>query len=324
MAVPRPEFQTSDYAEAGEYLSGVYGADCRLTGRRRGFLLNLVRLGAGEFTVDQTTQTDDVAVTMAPVTTLMLVRTVTSTIDFRFDGTGERFGPDEVLLAAKTEAGDPIRVRSCAGVSQIVCVPFPLLGQVAATAATHRPAPIRFTTRSPANRAGARHVVATLDYLVAGMRERPDAMAEPLVAGAAARLLGAVVLNAFPSNVVTDPAAADRRDAHPATVRRAKAFADDNAHLDIGVADMAAAANVTVRALQYAFRRHCGTTPMGYLRTVRLHRAHHDLLTADPASGVTVTQVAARWGFFHPGRFARLYRECFGVPPYRTLLRAGG
>ncbi|WP_234365235.1 helix-turn-helix domain-containing protein [Streptomyces sp. RTd22] len=34
---------------------------------------------------------------------------------------------------------------------------------------------------------------------------------------------------------------------------------------------------------------------------------------------VTVTEIAARWGFWHPGRFAALYRESYGRSPHQTL-----
>ncbi len=60
---------------------------------------------------------------------------------------------------------------------------------------------------------------------------------------------------------------------------------------------------------------------MGYLRQVRLHHAHQELLASDPTTGATVTEIAARWGFFHPGRFAHYYRHTYGQPPTRTLLR---
>ena len=59
-------------------------------------------------------------------------------------------------------------------------------------------------------------------------------------------------------------------------------FIEENAHADITVADIAAAASVTVRAIQLAFRRHLDTTPLEYLRRVRLGHAHRDLLAADP------------------------------------------
>ena len=106
--------------------------------------------------------------------------------------------------------------------------------------------------------------------------------------------------------------------AQPQTLRQAIAFIDDNAHLDIRLADIAAAIAVTPRTVQYTFRRHLGTTPLEYLRRVRLHRAHRDLQAADPAVD-TVMEIAGRWQFGHPGRFSRAYKETFGNPPSRTL-----
>jgi len=100
------------------------------------------------------------------------------------------------------------------------------------------------------------------------------------------------------------------------TVRRAIAFIEQHPDADISVADIAAAANVSIRAVQFAFRRHLDTTPMDYLRTVRLDRAHHDLLTTNPSLGDTI---AARWGFHHHSRFAARYRHAYGVTPRHTL-----
>jgi transcriptional regulator GlxA family with amidase domain len=66
------------------------------------------------------------------------------------------------------------------------------------------------------------------------------------------------------------------------------------------------------------FRRHLESTPMAYLRRVRLDQAHHDLVTGDRWT-TTVTAAAARWGFAHTGRFAVLYRETYGQSPHVTL-----
>ena len=106
--------------------------------------------------------------------------------------------------------------------------------------------------------------------------------------------------------------------AQPHTLRRAIAFIHENAHLDIGLSDIAAAIGVTPRSVQYTFRRHLGTTPLEYLRRVRLDRAHRDLQAADPAVD-TVMEIAGRWRFGHPGRFSMAYKEAFGTPPSRTL-----
>jgi transcriptional regulator GlxA family with amidase domain len=101
-------------------------------------------------------------------------------------------------------------------------------------------------------------------------------------------------------------------------VRRAVAFIDDNAHRDIALADIAAAVDITPRAVQYAFRTHLDCTPMEYARRVRLHHAHCDLVAADRWQ-TTVAAIAAKWGFAHTGHFATRYRETYGQSPHETL-----
>jgi len=114
------------------------------------------------------------------------------------------------------------------------------------------------------------------------------------------------------------PNLAETSASQPETLRRAIAFIHDNAHRDIGLTDIAAAIGVTPRSVQYMFRRHLDNTPLEYLRSVRLHRAHRDLQAADPAVH-TVMEIAGRWRFGHPGRFSIAYKETFGTPPSRTL-----
>ena len=110
--------------------------------------------------------------------------------------------------------------------------------------------------------------------------------------------------------------ASDR--AQPPQLRRAVAFIQENAQNDIGLADIAAAVGVTPRSVQYMFRRHLGTTPLEYLRRLRLDRAHRDLQAADPSVD-TVTAIAGRWGFSHAGRFSIAYKQVYGIKPSRTL-----
>ena len=58
-----------------------------------------------------------------------------------------------------------------------------------------------------------------------------------------------------------------------------------------------------------------------HLAQARLAGAHAELLHADPTTGETVANIAARWGFAHSGRFASRYRAAYGVPPSTTLYR---
>ena len=87
------------------------------------------------------------------------------------------------------------------------------------------------------------------------------------------------------------------------------------------IGSIARTVGVGVRALELGFRKELGRSPRAHLHRVRLGRAHDELLRAQPGDGVTVTDVALRWGFAHTGRFAAYHRERFGETPSQTLRR---
>jgi transcriptional regulator GlxA family with amidase domain len=111
----------------------------------------------------------------------------------------------------------------------------------------------------------------------------------------------------------------DELTSGPQTLRRALAFIDEHAAETISLTEIAHAAGLSSRGLQATFRRNLNTTPLAYLRAVRLERAHRDLVEAEPEAGPNVAKVAARWGFNHLGRFATAYRRRFKVYPSQTL-----
>jgi AraC-like DNA-binding protein len=101
-------------------------------------------------------------------------------------------------------------------------------------------------------------------------------------------------------------------------IRNALEFIESKPEQIETVADIAAAAGLSVRALDDGFHRYVGTRPMTYLRQVRMARAHEELLAADPEL-TTVSAVARKWGFGHDGRFAAEYVRRFGRKPSETL-----
>ena len=103
-----------------------------------------------------------------------------------------------------------------------------------------------------------------------------------------------------------------------AAVRRAEEYMHGHLAEPIGIAEIAAAAGVSARALFDAFKRTRDTTPMALLRTLRLDRVNQELHSAAPDS-TTVTEVAMQWGFGHLGDFARAYGNRFGERPSQTL-----
>jgi AraC-like DNA-binding protein len=108
----------------------------------------------------------------------------------------------------------------------------------------------------------------------------------------------------------------------PTTVRRAHEYIEQHAHEPLTVAQVAAWAGVSVRALQQGFQRSLGATPHQILQHTRLERAHADLVNSS-ADDATVAGIGAKWGFPHAGRFASLYHARYNAYPSATLRRAG-
>jgi AraC-like DNA-binding protein len=106
----------------------------------------------------------------------------------------------------------------------------------------------------------------------------------------------------------------------PGYLKRVIDFVHENADDAIGPVEMAGVAGVSARTLYDAFRRHCGVSPMAYLRSVRLESAR-DALAARARAGASVTEVALDCGFSHVGKFARAYRKRYGELPSVTLRR---
>ena len=106
--------------------------------------------------------------------------------------------------------------------------------------------------------------------------------------------------------------------ARPAPVKRAMDAVRARPEHPFTTTELAGLARVSVRRLQESFREYVGMSPMAYVREVRLERVREELRAGDPA-GLSVGEVAWRWGFAHPGRFAAQYRARFGEAPSRTL-----
>ncbi len=176
--------------------------------------------------------------------------------------------------------------------------------------------PVRITGSAPVTAAANQQLANLIGYL-RRCAANPQLQGNPLLAGMLEQHVAAVLLATLPNDSIVEPTAQERRDSSPVLLRRAIAFIDYNAHTDISLSDIAAAVYVTPRALQYLFRRHRDCTPMEYLRRVRLHHAHLDLLAADETT--MVGEVARRWGFGHAGRFAAYHREHYGCSPQELL-----
>lgn len=180
-------------------------------------------------------------------------------------------------------------------------------------------ADLRFHGLGPVSPAMSEHWRRTVVHAYREISAPESALTQPLIAGHVAQLLAASLLATFPNTTMRTDHLRGPGAVAPAVVRRATAFIESNADRPITVLDIARAAGVSARTLQYAFLRHYETTPSAYLRRVRLDHAHRELQLADPTQGATVAKVAARWGFAKAGHFTALYRQAYGTSPSTTL-----
>jgi AraC-like DNA-binding protein len=183
------------------------------------------------------------------------------------------------------------------------------------------PDAIRFPVSWHPSKSGSTAVQAVTQFLLRNAGATGLLTSGALLRRQMIRMLVASVVEAYGLDV----GCADTRsggDVRPPAVRRAIAHLEAAAADDVRVADVAAAARLSPRALQEAFRRYLDTTPMSYLKSIRLARAHADLRRASLEEGVTVADIAYRWGFGNLGRFAADYRREFGRSP-REVLRGG-
>lgn len=309
-------FSTTEPDLAIDYLQNAYRTGMRISGPRDGQVYSHIRLDAGSFAIDDARMPLDMSVQQEPFNSLVIGTLWAGRFERECGGVSERFAAGDVFIDAEPTLPASVRLLEVAG--QTVMLDLEILTQVAATEPSRVPGPIRWTGYQPVSPAAAVHWKNTVGYL-SGLLANEEAAAQPLIRANAARLVAATALATFPNTAVTVPTAQDRHDATTVTMRRAIGFIEQHAHLDISLADIAAAANVSIRAVQFAFRRHLDTTPMAHLRAVRLDRVHRELLAADPSRGATVTDIATRWGFYNHSRFVARYRRAYGIAPRHTL-----
>jgi AraC-like DNA-binding protein len=142
-------------------------------------------------------------------------------------------------------------------------------------------------------------------------------LTQPAVAGPLAESIVTGLLYAV-RNSYSEALARPAPSARPKAVRTAVELMEADPTAPWTVAALAQRCEVSARTLQSGFRHHLGVSPLGYLRAVRLRRAHGELRAADPFTD-SVAAIARRWSFQHLGRFAAAHEAEYGQTPSQTL-----
>jgi AraC-like DNA-binding protein len=184
----------------------------------------------------------------------------------------------------------------------------------------HSPAkPLVFSAELNLTTGPGRAVVQTLHLIDQVSNDSPGLLQHPLASQRLEQVLMESLLLAQPHNysaALSSPVSS----AGPRPVARAVELLRANPEHAWTVSELADGVAVSVRSLQEGFRRSMSNTPMAYLRELRLEQIQKELSDAEPGT-VTVTEVAARWGITHFGRFAASYRRQFSEKPSDTMRR---
>ncbi|MEJ2865629.1 AraC family transcriptional regulator [Actinomycetospora flava] len=315
--VTRYQWASTDPEAANDYLRATYTDFRPVATEPEGFTFWTEVATTGLFGIGRLRHSGPIKASCDPLQALVVVQNLAGGPHHVDDGTGFVGG---TLKLAPTWSDYDTGWQDVT--VQTAVLDHDEVSRVAAELSGLDPETVAFTSAAPVSPALADYWGRLSTHVYDDVLSSDALMGAPLVRSNTMRHLATTLISTFPNtalDVLMDPAASDPGNAEPATVRRAVEFMDAHAHEDIGLTEIADAARIGARSLQLAFRRHRDSTPLEYLRRVRLESAHRDLLAGDPTRGDRVETIAARWGFGHPGRFSVIYREHYGRSPSATL-----
>ena len=107
---------------------------------------------------------------------------------------------------------------------------------------------------------------------------------------------------------------------HSDIVKRSQAIVMASPDEPVTVLELCQKLRVSRRTLQNSFQLIADTTPVDYLRSIRLNAVRRMLLSGTPACA-SIREAAGYWGFYHLGHFSRDYRRLFDELPSETRAR---
>ncbi|MET0415727.1 MAG: AraC family transcriptional regulator [Actinoplanes sp.] len=315
--VRRFSFATDDIDQAHEILRQLYvDHEVRLHRPAQGFEYRQDAVDAGPMVLGRVRYKMDVDLRLEPLDRLLFVVVSGGVAESQAGREAFRGTPGDVFL---NPTGVPL-TNVCRQIDvHTLSLDPALVAETAATQAGIGPGDLRFESMAPVSAEMGRYFRDTVSHLRRLLTGPDQPLRHALVMRAALDLIATSALATFPNTAM---AASYRPEPGPvasAAVRRAVSFIETHAGEPITAERIAQAARISARALQTGFRRHLDTTPMAYLRRVRLDRAHRDLQIADPSRGDTVANIARRWGYAGMSKFSADYRAAFGRPPSHTL-----
>ena len=176
---------------------------------------------------------------------------------------------------------------------------------------------ISFETKLDLSTPGGQHLRDTVQYIATALDGPLRNLDNPIGLDSLKDLLLTNILTLLPNSYSNLIHQRKTSGAVPYYVKRARDYIHAHAHTSITLEALANHAGCGYRTLQVAFTEAFSLSPMAYVTAVRLTYVREELLAAE--DGISVTDIASKWGFTHMGRFSQSYQRKFGVRPSETL-----
>jgi AraC-like DNA-binding protein len=148
---------------------------------------------------------------------------------------------------------------------------------------------------------------------------KPAMIAHREVARALEQDLIHTLVNCLTNGVAHEYSAPNRHRAN--IIGRFEDVLAEHSERHLQISELCAAIGVPERTLRMCCAEFLGMSPNRYVRLRRLNMVRATLRRIDPLTA-SVGEVASRYGFSEPGRFAAIYRSVFGEMPSTTLRSA--
>ncbi|MDF2115753.1 AraC family transcriptional regulator [Roseiarcaceae bacterium H3SJ34-1] len=153
-----------------------------------------------------------------------------------------------------------------------------------------------------------------LDMMMSDLTAAAPSLSDPLIVNDFERLLLRLLLQPIRETYNNLPVG-QRSAIAPHYVRSAEKYIRERFREAVTLESIVASSGVSARTLQYGFRNFRGTTPMNFLREVRLSAARHSFLQGPRCS---IAEICFGVGYRNNALFSREYRKIFGESPRET------
>lgn len=307
-----------DVDEASSRLSAVYNSNrLRLAGPVQDFRMRLRTSQIGRLGLATLAFGAEVDIEQAGDRPFLLVTTQVSGFSRVTTAAGTAEGGRGFVVV--DSAGQPVRKRFSGDSERCNVRVDQATIEAKCAALLDRPLdrPLCFSPFSSNNGTIERRWIGLLQMLLGYAGTPAPAAAEPIIHNLEEAVLLHLLLEHEHS--YSDALRQARAGLAPRHVKRAEDYIRTHAREALTLERIAEAVGCSVRTLGEGFHKARGTTPMNFLRQVRMAGVRGDLQRM-PGS---ISEIALAWGFNHLGRFAADYRRCFGEAPSDTRRRAG-